>query len=267
MASATRQSTAKAMVALKPLLAKADIKFAEELFGLGAVLASSAQLRGILSDPSAEKDAKAGVVKAVFGKTASKTSLDFLNTLVALRWSRPSDLAIALETLAVHSVASIAAAKKKLDELESALFGFQQAVDSDSELQFALADKSASEAAKSKLVDALIKGKTSAEAALLIRRAVVASGKRRASSVLEAFSKQVSAFAERLVAVVTVAAPIDAKQLTRLEKSLAATYGQSLKLNLEIDPAILGGIRVQIAGDVIDGTLVTRLNEAKLQLA
>jgi F-type H+-transporting ATPase subunit delta len=40
-----------------------------------------------------------------------------------------------------------------------------------------------------------------------------------------------------------------------------------LKLNLEIDPAILGGIRVQIAGDVIDGTLVNRLNEAKLQLA
>jgi F-type H+-transporting ATPase subunit delta len=267
MASATRQSTAKAMVALKPLLAKADIKFAEELFTLGAVLASSAQLRGILSDPSADKDAKAGVVKAVFGKVASKPSLDFLNSLVVLRWSRPRDLAMALETLAVHAVASIAAAKKKLDELESSLFGFQQAIETDSELQFALADKSASEQAKTKLVDTLIKGKASAEAALLIRRAVLGSGNRRASLVLETFGKQVSAFADRLVAVVTVAAPIDAKQLARLEKSLAASYGQSLKLNLEIDPAILGGIRVQIAGDVIDGTLVSRLNEAKLQLA
>ena len=267
MASATRQSTAKAMVALKPLLAKADIKFAEELFALGAVLASSVHLRGILSDPSAEKDAKAGVVKAVFGKGASKTSLDFLNTLVALRWSRPSDLAIALETLAVHTVASIASGKKKLDELESSLFGFQQAIDSDSELQFALADKNASEVAKGKLVDALIKGKASAESALLIRRAVLGSGKRRAAAVLETFGKQVSAFADRLVAVVTVAKPIDPKQLTRLEKSLAAAYGQSLKLNLEIDPAILGGIRVQIAGDVIDGTLISRLHEAKLQLA
>ena len=267
MASATRQSTAKAMVALKPLLAKADIKFAEELFAIGAIFASSAQLRGILSDPSADTDAKAGVVKAVFGKVASKASLDFLNNLVALRWSRPSDLAIALETLAVHTVASIAASKKKLDELESALFGFQQAIEASSELQFALADKTASEQAKSKLVDALIKGKASAEAAILIRRAVLGSGKRRAAAVLEAFGKQVSAFADRLVAVVTVAAPIDAKQLTRLEKTLAASYGQSLKLNLEIDPSILGGIRVQIAGDVIDGTLVSRLNEAKLQLA
>jgi F-type H+-transporting ATPase subunit delta len=267
MASATRQSTVKALAALKPLLAKADIKFADELFAVGAVLASSAQLRGILSDPSAEQDAKAGVVKAVFGKTASKTSLDFLNSLVSLRWSRPRDLANVLETLAVHTVASIAASSKKLDALESALFGFQQAIETDSELQFALADKNASSDAKTKLVDTLIKGKATPEAALLIRRAVTGSGTRRAATVLEAFGKQVSAFAERLVAVVTVAQPISDKQLTRLEKSLAATYGQSLKLNVEIDPAILGGVRVQIAGDVIDGTLSSRLNEAKLQLA
>jgi F-type H+-transporting ATPase subunit delta len=267
MASATRQSTAKAMVALKPLLAKADIKFAEELFGLGAILASSAQLRGILSDPSADQDAKAGVVKAVFGKAASKTSLDFLNSLVVLRWSRPRDLAVTLETLAVHTVASIAATKKKLDELESALFGFQNAIDSDSELQFALADKNASEAAKTKLVETLLKGKVSAEASLLIRRAVIGSGKRRAASVLESFGKQVSAFADRLVAVVTVATPMSAKQLTQLEKSLSANYGQSLKLNVQIDPSVLGGVRVQIAGDVIDGTLSSRLKEAKLQLA
>ena len=267
MASATRQSTAKALAALKPLLAKAEIKFADELFAVGAVLASSAQLRGILSHPSAELDAKAGVVKAVFGTATSKTSLDFLNSLVSLRWSRPRDLANVLETLAVHTVASIASGAKKLDTLEAALFGFQQAIDTDSELQFALADKNASADAKTKLVDALLKGKASPEAALLIRRAITGSGTRRAATVLEAFGKQVSAFADRLVAVVTVASPISDKQLTRLEKSLATSYGQGLKLNIEIDPAILGGIRVQIAGDVIDGTLSSRLKEAKLQLA
>lgn len=267
MASATRQSTAKALAALKPLLAKADIKFADELFAVGAVLASSAQLRGILSDPSAELDAKAGVVKAVFGKTASKASLDFLTSLVSLRWSRPRDLVTALETLAVHTVASIAAGNKKLDALEAALFGFQQAIDTDAELQFALADKNASAEAKTKLVESLIKGKATPEASLLILRAINGSGSRRASTVLEAYGKQVSAFAERLVAVVTVAQPISDKQIARLEKSLATAYGQSLKLNIEINPAILGGVRVQIAGDVIDGTLSSRLNEAKLQLA
>lgn len=267
MASSTRQSLAVATAALKPLLAKADLKFAEELFAIGAALASSTQLRNILSDPSAEKNAKSGALNAIFGKGVSKQALEFVNELVALRWSKGSDLVVALETLAVHTVSSIAAKSKKLDELETSLFAFQQAVDSDQDLQFALAAKAASEDAKLTLVNALIKGKVSAEAGLLIRRAVAGSGRRRLSVVLESFAKQVSAFAERLVAVVTVASPISDKQLSRLESTLAKTYGQSLKLNVEVDPAILGGIRVQVAGDIIDGSLSSRLTEAKLQLA
>ena len=60
MASSTRQSTAAAKEALTPLLAKANLKFAEELFAIGSAVASSAQLRSILSDPSAEAKAKSG---------------------------------------------------------------------------------------------------------------------------------------------------------------------------------------------------------------
>ncbi|MTA59165.1 MAG: F0F1 ATP synthase subunit delta, partial [Actinobacteria bacterium] len=67
MASSTRQSLAAAKTALNPLLAKADLKFAEEIFAIGAAVASSSQLRSILSDPSAEAKAKSGALTAVFG--------------------------------------------------------------------------------------------------------------------------------------------------------------------------------------------------------
>jgi F-type H+-transporting ATPase subunit delta len=117
------------------------------------------------------------------------------------------------------------------------------------------------------LVDTLIKGKVTPEAAVLISRAVAGARRRRVALVLAQFGKQVSAYAERLVATVTVAAPISDKQLERLEAVLAKSYGQSLKLNLEIDPAILGGIKVSVAGQVIDGSLISRLNSAKMQLA
>ena len=267
MASATRQSIAKGKQLLQPLLAGADLKFATELFDLGAVLASSSQLRGILSDPSAESDAKKGVVNAVFGKNVSPASLEFLTSLVALRWSRPRDLVVAIEHLGVHAVASIAAANAEIAEVESSLFAFHQAITTDSELQFALADKNAPSNAKAALADALTAGKTSAEAALLIRSAVTAPGKRRASVVLGEFAKQVAEFAERLVAVVTVANKIDASQLERIEKTLSANYGRPMTVNLKVDPSILGGVRIQIAGDVIDGSVATRLQAAKLQLA
>ena len=267
MASATRQSIATAKQQLTPLLAKADLKFAKELFDLGAALAASAQLRGSLSDPSAESAAKAGIVKAVFGKHASAASLDFLTSLVALRWTRPRDLVVALEQLGVHAVASIAAKAGTIAEVESALFAFQSAITGDSELQFALADKNAPADAKAALADKLVGKKVSKEAALLIRAAVTAPGKRRASVVLGEFAKQVAAFAERLVAVVTVAGSISKAQIGRIEKTLATNYGHPMTVNVNVDPSIIGGIRIQVAGDVIDGSIATRLQAARLQLA
>lgn len=267
MASATRQSIAAAKQQLTPLLAKADLKFAKELFDLGATLATSAQLRGMLSDPSAESAAKAGIVKSVFGKNVSAASLEFLTGLVGLRWSRPRDLVVALEQLGVHAVASIAAKAGTIAEVESALFAFQSAITDDSELQFALADKNAPTEAKAALAEKLVGKKVSKEAALLIRAAVTAPGKRRASVVLGEFARQVAAFAERLVAVVTVAGALDKTQIGRIEKALSANYGHPMTVNVNIDPSIIGGVRVQVAGDVIDGSIATRLQAAKLQLA
>lgn len=267
MASSTRQSLALAKEALSPLLAKADLKFAEEIFAIGAAVASSSQLRSILSDPSAEAKAKSGALQAVFGKSASKTALEFADRLVALRWSTGQDLVSAFEQLAVFAVASIASSNKKIAAVESELFAFQQAVDSDQALQFALGDRLATDEAKLSLVAALTKGKVSDEAAVLIRRSVTGARRRRVSVVLEQFGKQVSAVAERLVATVTVASAISDKQLERLEAALANAYGHSLKLNVEVDQDILGGIKVQVAGEIIDGSLSSRLNAAKLQLA
>jgi F-type H+-transporting ATPase subunit delta len=267
MASSTRQSLAAAKEALNPLLAKADLKFAEEIFAIGAAVASSAQLRSILSDPSAEAKAKSGALTAVFGKGVSAPALEFANSLVGLRWSTGQDLVAAFEQLAVFTVAAIAAKGKKLSTVESELFAFQTAVDSDQELQFALGDNAATDEAKAALVATLLKGKASDEAAALIRRAVTGARRRRVVVALDQFGKQVSAYAERLVATVTVAAPVSDKQLERLEAVLAKSYGQSLKLNVEIDESILGGMKVQVGGEILDGSLSARLLQAKLQLA
>ena len=267
MASSTRQALAAGKVALKPLLATADLNFAAELFAIAEAIASSVQLRNILSDPSAENAAKQGALNAVFGKTAGKSAVEFVTSLVALRWSTGRDLVAGIEQLAVYAVASIAAADKSISTLETELFSVRQTIDSDQELQFALSSKTATDASKLALVDALIGKKVSKATNLLVRNAVLIARRERVSVVLEQFGKQVSAVATRLVATVTVAAPLDAKQLDRLGAALAKNYGQELQLNVELDPTLIGGVRVQVADEIIDGSLSSRLNEARLQLA
>ena len=267
MASSTRQALAAAKEAISPLLGKADLLFAEELFTIGAAIASSIQLRNLLSDPSGEEKSKQGALAAVFGKAISKEALAFANKLSGLRWSKGSDLVSAFEQMGVYVVASIASRDKALAELEDQLFAARSVVDSSQDLQQALSSRQASVESKVELVSALFKGKLSAASALLVRFAVIGSRQHKLSEVLEAFGKQVSAVADRLVATVTVAAPLSAAQQNRLEAALSASYGTELNLNVEIDPSILGGVKVQVSGEIIDGSVAARLNQAKLQLA
>lgn len=267
MASSTRQALAAAKEALAPQLAKADLKFAEEIFGIGAAIGSSIQLRNILSDPSGEKKAKAGALQAVFGKAVSKEALEFATTLSGYRWSKGGDLVAAFTQLGVFTIAGIVAKAKKLEELEAELFAFNQALASDRDLQTAFSSRQASLEAKLELIDTLTKKKVSEAATILLRNAIINSRNVRLAVMLENFIKQVSAYAERLVANVTVAAELSKSQLERLEASLSKTYGQEINLNVEIDPSILGGVKVQVSGEIIDGSVVARLNQAKMQLA
>lgn len=267
MASSTRQALVAAKAALNPLLSGAQIAFAEEVLSIGAAVSSSMQLRNILSDPSGEEKAKLGALTAVFGKRVSKDALAFAQTVSGLRWSKGSDLVRGFEELGVYAVATIAAKNSNLSTLEEELFSIQQVIDSDHELQQAFTSRQVDLDAKVLLMESLFKGKLGAEASLLAKYAVMASGAHKLSTVLEKFGKIVSEAASRLVATVTVAQPLNDVQLAKLEQLLTKQYGQNLNLNVEIDSNIIGGVKVQVSGEIIDGSVASRLNQAKLQLA
>lgn len=49
--------------------------------------------------------------------------------------------------------------------------------------------------------------------------------------------------------------------------SIARRYGREHVVNQVIDPALVGGVRVQVGDEVIDGSIASRLADMKLQLA
>jgi F-type H+-transporting ATPase subunit delta len=265
MASSTRQALAQAKADASAYLGS-DLGFAIDLFVVADAISGSTQLRGILSDTSTESGAKSALIERVFNTKVSANSIEFIKKVSALRFSRSMDLVIVLEQLGVHAAAATASKTNVLDEVQSELFSFQQAVASDRDLQFALSNKSAPKATKLALVHALIGSKANPVTLALINQAVGSARGRRVAIVIDQFAKQVAAYGESLVATVTVSKELEQSQIERLRATLAGTYGQQISLNVEIDPSILGGMVVQIAGEIIDGSVSARLQNLKLQL-
>jgi F-type H+-transporting ATPase subunit delta len=266
MASSTRQALAQAKAEISSYLGS-ELAFATDLFVAADAISSSAQLRGILSDPSTESATKNGLIDRVFGGKISASAVEFLKLVAAKRYSRGIDLVVVLEQLGVHSAAATASKTAVLDQVQGELFAFQQVVASNRELQFALSNKSAPNNVKIALVDALVGGKVHAVTKAIISQAVGSARGRRIATVLDQFGKQIAAYGESLVATVTVSSVLDQNQIERLRSSLAKTYGQQIRLNVEVDSSIIGGMVVQIAGEIIDGSVSNRLQNLKLQLA
>jgi F-type H+-transporting ATPase subunit delta len=72
---------------------------------------------------------------------------------------------------------------------------------------------------------------------------------------------------QRLVAVIRTAVELTEDQRDRLASALAKQYGSKIQLNVVVDPEVLGGVRVELGDDVIDGTVSARLDEAARRLA
>lgn len=96
-------------------------------------------------------------------------------------------------------------------------------------------------------------------AALMLRRG-------RAWEIPEAADRfrQLADEAEKhKTARVVSAAPLTEEEKERLIRRLAGDTGAQITLSCETDPALLGGMLVEIDGRVIDGTLRTKLRELK----
>jgi F-type H+-transporting ATPase subunit delta len=274
MAGVSSESLTKALTELEPKLPFASLQLAKELFGILAAVDSSAGLRRALTDPSRSGEEKSALIKQLFSGKASAEAVDIAAGLASSRWASARDIGDALETLAATVVISVAENKSAvsasgisgLEELENDLFSFNQAVASNHEVQRALSEPQASAAAKATLAERLVPG-ASEEAKVLITQAVTQPRGIRPTRLVERFAELAAKRQQRWIATVSVTRPLTATQLARLQAGLNALYGRELKVNVNVDPALIGGIRVQVGDEVLDASVVTRLGELQRQLA
>ncbi|MCI2239305.1 F0F1 ATP synthase subunit delta [Paenibacillus sp. TRM 82003] len=265
-----RVSLARAQEVLEAQLAAegADAgRTGEDLFAVTSLLDDSIGLRRALTDPAREGAAKAAFVRAVLGGKVSPAAVETVAALATGRWGASRDLADACEQLAVAAVAAQAERSGHLDALEDELFRFSRTVAGDPALRDALADRTAPAANRAALVSRLLLGRATPEAVQLARRAASSPRGVRAERLLEEFVTVVARRREQMVAHVVSARPLSQEHHDRLSALLSRQYGRPVRLNVDVDPELVGGLRVSIGDDVIDGAVSTRLAEARRRLA
>jgi len=263
MGSATREAIAVSGAALSAT-SGVTLAVAEELFSAGRIIGSSAQLEAILADPSTPAADKQGLIGSIFGKALGAKAKKILDVAVTQRWSSHDDLLAGIEELGLRAAAASAPAGASI---ETELFEFGNAVSSDPELELAVGSKRGDDDAKVALVDALLAAKASPQTLAIVHQLVLQPRGRRIGELLSTAASIVADEAGLVLATVTSAAPLADAQLERLKKGLASSYGREIRINLVVDPSIIGGLRVRVADDVIDGTVARKLADLRLQLA
>jgi F-type H+-transporting ATPase subunit delta len=269
MRGASRAAYAEARDRLSQVVAEpgAAATVGDELFAVVGFLDHEPGVRRALADPTRPQAARTGLADSLLGGRVSPATLNVVSGLAGSRWSVPRDLVDAAEELAVLATAASAAGAGQLDDVEDELFRFGRIASAEPELINALSSPRMPDDAKRGLLGELLAGKVAQASLRLITQAVVHPRGRSLEANLADYARLVAAWRQRLIAVVRVATDLTGRQRERLTAALAAIYGHSIQLNVILDPAVVGGISIQIGDEFIDGTLSSRLAALRRRLA
>jgi F-type H+-transporting ATPase subunit delta len=238
-------------------------RVADELFSVAGLLREEPALRRVVTDVSLPAEAKQGLVDNVLGDKVDGTTLDLVRAGAGLRWTGSRDLPDALERLG--EVTLVRSAGDDAGRVADEVFALSRLVTANPDLRDALADPARSADDKAKLLDGLLGDKVLPATLRLAKQALVGSY-RTVTAALESYRRVAVEAQGEYVATVRVVAPLSDDEHRRLCAALSKQYGRDIHVNEIVDPDVLGGIRVEIGDDVIDGTVSSRLDDARRKL-
>ncbi|HUQ00119.1 MAG TPA: F0F1 ATP synthase subunit delta [Aeromicrobium sp.] len=269
MSTGLRGVSAASLAAVLQVVEDSDGDLADigdELFSVAGALDATPAVRRILTDPSTEADARSGVAESVLGDKVSAATLGVIDAAARGRWTGGRALSDAVEIAGVAAHVAAADRAGSLDAVETELFEAQRIIDAERELRATLSDRTIPADRKATLVDTIFDGKV-APATLALLRQAAAGRSGSFDSVLERFADEVAGRRSRTLAEVRTATPLSDADRERLASALSNKYGKEVHVNTIVDPTIIGGLRISIGDDVIDGTIAGRLEDARRQLA
>lgn len=238
---------------------------ASQLFAVVDALDGSGSLSRALTDPSRSAADRAALADQLFASFDVRVRT-VVGDFARVRWSDMDDLAQSIEDAGALALFAHAESEGTLAQMEEDLFRVERELIAHRDLLNALGDRSTPASDRVAILKDVMGSKVGPMTFALLERKVVAP---RNTRILLAVRELVQAAAkrgERMVALVTAAVELSAAQRARLAAVLKDAYGHDIQVNVAVEPEILGGIKVQVGSEVVDGTIVSRLADARRRL-
>lgn len=240
---------------------------AGDLTAVAEVLERESVVTRHLTVPTDDTAPKVRLVQRLFADKIGASALALVTAAAEARWSNGADLVTAVEHVARQALLLSAESAGTVDEVEDQLFRFSRVLDAQPRLDILLGDTATSAAGRVGLLRNVIGGSSvnPITAALLEQTVRLLRGQSAHQAVTELAQIAVARRGE-LVADVAAAAELSDAQRTRLNTVLSRIYSHPVRVQVGVDPALLGGLAISVGDEIIDGTLSSRLAAAKTQL-
>ena len=150
-----------------------------------------------------------------------------------------------------------------LEEVSSALDLVEQELTGNPDYQALLSSPAISRKDRLESLEKVFGGRVPLSVLTLLKLMVSRGHARQLKEMIAAWRDMERDYRGESIARVTSASALTEDQLIALRGKLEKMFSRKMKLECAVDPALIGGIRVETEGRVMDGSLRSRLQQIK----
>jgi F-type H+-transporting ATPase subunit delta len=162
-----------------------------------------------------------------------------------------------------QALVDIAQGEGDLARVQDELFVVAERIRTNDLLRESLTDQRIPIELRQGIVEDLLGGRASPTTTSLVSMIVGAGRARDLPAIIEKVVEKAAEAQGATVAKVVSAYPLDNERQERLAQALTTRFHHPVSVKVIVDPAILGGVIVEVGDTVIDGSIRTRLEQLK----
>lgn len=243
------------------------LDLASQLYSVSDLLVDESRLRRTLGDPASEPSRRSELITSILGSKVGSPAGKIVAATVGARWSSPWDMTDALETAGDEALFAAAERDGQLDRVVDELFRFERLLDTESELTTLLDEAVVEPARRIALLDDVLGDKVHVITKALLEHSIRSQRKRSITLAIDDLLDRAAARQSQSLARVVSAVALSDEQTSRLAAAMSEIYARPVTVRTAVVPAVLGGLVIRIGDEVIDGSVASRLIDARHGLA